>query len=741
VLSLAKVRPGREGYYLEATRGSGRDGRGLVEPDGLWWGSLAGNLGLAGRRVQPAGLSALLAGVDPATGAALDPRHGRVTVAAFDCTFAAPKSVSLLHALGPADAVGEVRAAHEDAVAGALGYLERHAAHVRRAGAVVPVTGFVAASFLHRTSRARDPHLHTHLVVANLAPDADGRWSAIDGRPLYAHAAAAGALYRAHLRFEISRRLSVDWQARADGFADLIGIPASTLRGFSRRQAEIAAELARTGWSGPLPARLAAERTRPDRDLAEDYPTLVAGWRERAFSLGVSGSAVGRMGVRALPAPDAAGERGPELARRVAETAGSLDRPFDRRELIRATCARLGSGAPADRVDAAVEAHLGSGDLVRCGERVVRLRASAGGRIPGGLVEGRYATREIAALTARLASEMESAPVIFAWQGCTGVLGPVGVEPPAVFVTGREGDLVRDFVELRETALAAHRDGRRVVGFAPDRRVASHFEAATGIATAVLGQREAVAGDCLIVVVNPARCPVREVIGLVEKAAARATTLVLVRGGPRDAGTCGPGEPCPVAGRLGHPVPAGSLARHEVAGVEVVLAGDLGTALGGIGLLAEERRCRGRRPLVVAAEPRLLAPLGLEVSRPGEALRRCDGEVDLIVFGGARLLGSGIAHLPDGARCHVAVAPVERDPAGERAIALELAEPAGLRFKLGRSPEGRRAREVWRARAIGAERRYRTRSLDPGRGRDDFGSTRGVRPAELGRRREASLSR
>ena len=46
---------------------------------------------------------------------------------------------------------------------------------------------------------------------------------------------------------------------------------------------------------GALPARLAAERTRPARDLEGDYPTLVAGWRERAFSLGVSGSAVARI--------------------------------------------------------------------------------------------------------------------------------------------------------------------------------------------------------------------------------------------------------------------------------------------------------------------------------------------------------------------------------------------------------------------------------------------------------------
>ncbi len=38
-------------------------------------------------------------------------------------------------------------------------------------------TGPVAGAFVHRTSRALDPHLHTHLVVANVAQGVDGVWS------------------------------------------------------------------------------------------------------------------------------------------------------------------------------------------------------------------------------------------------------------------------------------------------------------------------------------------------------------------------------------------------------------------------------------------------------------------------------------------------------------------------------------------------------------------------------------
>ncbi|HXQ58451.1 MAG TPA: relaxase domain-containing protein, partial [Acidimicrobiales bacterium] len=47
------------------------------------------------------------------------------------------------------------------------------------------------------------PHLHTHVVVANLGRGPEGRWSALDGRGLYAHASATDALYHAHLRYEL----------------------------------------------------------------------------------------------------------------------------------------------------------------------------------------------------------------------------------------------------------------------------------------------------------------------------------------------------------------------------------------------------------------------------------------------------------------------------------------------------------------------------------------------------------
>ena len=58
--------------------------------------------------------------------------------------------------------------------------------------------GLLAAVFVHRTSRAGDPQLHSHVLVANkVQAVSDGRWLSIDGRELYEVQKAAGMLYKA----------------------------------------------------------------------------------------------------------------------------------------------------------------------------------------------------------------------------------------------------------------------------------------------------------------------------------------------------------------------------------------------------------------------------------------------------------------------------------------------------------------------------------------------------------------
>lgn len=267
---------GAEDYYGEAGRAPS-----------TWVGRGAQRLGLSGP-VSDRGLRRAFAGEHPLHGELLRARRGPQHNAAIDLTFSAPKSVSLLFGVGAPDVEAQVRGGHDAAVAAALGYLERRAVRVRRGRngmRVLPAEGFVAATFRHRASRAGDPQLHTHAVVANMALGPDGRWTALDARPIYAHAMAAECLYQAVLRERLTAELGVRWGPVRDGLAELDGVPAEVLRVISPRRVEIEAELARHGTSGPAATEAAALATRRRKDVDVDAEALRRDWQQRAADL------------------------------------------------------------------------------------------------------------------------------------------------------------------------------------------------------------------------------------------------------------------------------------------------------------------------------------------------------------------------------------------------------------------------------------------------------------------------
>jgi TrwC relaxase len=163
VLRVSKVRSGGGTYYLDVASGASGTG---IEASGHWMGKGTPELGLSGL-VGANDLAAVLSGLDPRSGETLGTRRNQVRVAGFDMTFSAPKSVSLLHALGDGEVSNAVAAGHAEAVGAALSYVERHALAVRRRDGTIPVAlpttveGVAAAGFVHRVSRALDPHLHT----------------------------------------------------------------------------------------------------------------------------------------------------------------------------------------------------------------------------------------------------------------------------------------------------------------------------------------------------------------------------------------------------------------------------------------------------------------------------------------------------------------------------------------------------------------------------------------------------
>jgi conjugative relaxase-like TrwC/TraI family protein len=364
VLRVAKVRSGGHAYYLEVAGGATGTG---IEAPGRWMGAGAPPMSLSGV-VGPAPFAAVLAGEHPGTGEVLGTARARVRVAGFDLTFSAPKSVSVLHALGDPEVVEAVAAGHDEAVRAAMSYVERRALAVRRrdpaAGVAVPavVDGVAAAGFVHRMSRALDPHLHTHVVVANVGRGPEGAWSALDGRGVYAHASATDALYHVHLRYELSRRLGVSWDPPDRGRADIAGIGPHVRREFSRRAAAIADHLAERELGSGRARTVAGFATRAERDPLLGADDLRPQWRDRARAVGLGPRRLEAVLDRAPRGParvvDASGERETGRTAAVAEALGDLHRGVTRRDAVRAWCRASDEGAPAHRVEEAADRML-----------------------------------------------------------------------------------------------------------------------------------------------------------------------------------------------------------------------------------------------------------------------------------------------------------------------------------------------------------------------------------------------
>jgi conjugative relaxase-like TrwC/TraI family protein len=377
VLSIAKLTPGQEGYY-ERSVAAGLDEyyEGHGESPGVWVGRGAGALELEGV-VHEGELGRLVRGLHPQTQEQLrsHPKARLITierihpltderwvetkklapVAGFDLVFSPPKSVSLLHALGDEDTRRAVNEAHLSAWQAALTYLEDEACVTRRGRNGVQrehAGGFVAAAYQHRTSRAQDPHLHTHVIVANMAQTpSDGKWRALDGEPiLKSYRLAAGYLYQAQLRAELTRALGVEWDEPRKGMAELKHVPRTVIREFSTRRAQVVEELARKGNGGFYAAQLAAVETR-ERKEHVDLARLREDWRARAAEHGLGTrellALVGRVRYQ-----EPSREELLRLAREMLGPQGLTEKQtaFSDPETVMAWAQAHRSGAPAERV-------------------------------------------------------------------------------------------------------------------------------------------------------------------------------------------------------------------------------------------------------------------------------------------------------------------------------------------------------------------------------------------------------
>lgn len=325
VLIVKPIGPGVTRYFL--------DGR----HPGRWAPGATHLLGLHGD-VRGEDLSSVLRGEDPLGGGFLPARRPAPRRAGWDLVFCAPKSLSLVGATDPALAE-PVAAAHVAAVDDVLAHVESHLRVHRRqeSGERAQAEGLVAAAFDHLRSAASEPHLHTHVLVANLSRSG-GRWGGVSSEEWYPGRRALAGLYHLGLRHHLAARgVEVDWRLRSDGLADLVGVPRQAVRATST-QANLVAGI------GRFEARRRAVATP---------------WEERARSAG----------LRTLAGTPRAPSNGrvpadASLARAVATRLATQRSDFRRADVVVALAASWPGGAPPAEVSRWVDSFLEASEEV-----------------------------------------------------------------------------------------------------------------------------------------------------------------------------------------------------------------------------------------------------------------------------------------------------------------------------------------------------------------------------------------
>ena len=212
------------------------------EPRGIWFGHGAHTLGLTGE-VDDDAFLAVMAGMRPDNpDGYLGGRYNEKSARGYDVTASAPKSVSILFALGNPSVRAKVVEAHDAAVGAIVGWIEDHAHTRYRIGgtpAMVDAEGIIAAQFRQHTSRALDPQLHTHVVIPNRVKSPDGRWLALDARLIKLDQRTLSALYHATLRAELTASLGVRWEQPERGIAEIADVSEGVRGEFSTRTAGV----------------------------------------------------------------------------------------------------------------------------------------------------------------------------------------------------------------------------------------------------------------------------------------------------------------------------------------------------------------------------------------------------------------------------------------------------------------------------------------------------------------------
>jgi conjugative relaxase-like TrwC/TraI family protein len=349
-------------------------------------------------------------------------RQPPTVVVGYDVTFSVEKSVSALWARADDAVRSEIIASVDASVVAGVTYLERQALRVRIGGVRHEARGMVAASYLHSTSRALDPQLHRHVVIANAATGPDGVNRAVDSPSLFHHAKTAGYVAGAELRHQLTARLGVEWTTVSRGLSEVVGVSEEAMAAISTRSQEMAAAAlaidvesgGTIGTVSPAGRQVLALITRSPKVGGVDPEALRDGWIRTLNAAGLDIEALDGALHRVVGPTLVRSEERAELFGYLASDHGVTENQatFDRRHVVQAVAAwsvdRLSAAACEDLADHWLHSPevvpLRSGRRQNQGGDVIR---RSDGVVVAAAVEQQFTTRTMLATEARIEANYE----------------------------------------------------------------------------------------------------------------------------------------------------------------------------------------------------------------------------------------------------------------------------------------------------------------------------------------------
>lgn len=171
-------------------------------------------------------------------------RAGYKERAGLDCTFSAPKSVSIQALVFGDKRLEEI--AHREAVRRTLEIIEKDYATTRvmveGKVQVIKTHNLVIGQFHHDTSRELDPHLHTHCVIINATKAENGKWYSLRNDEIFANRKLLGTIYQNELARRV-QKLGYEIEHKEHGQFEIKGFTPEQLESFSKRRQKIKSQL------------------------------------------------------------------------------------------------------------------------------------------------------------------------------------------------------------------------------------------------------------------------------------------------------------------------------------------------------------------------------------------------------------------------------------------------------------------------------------------------------------------